>query len=646
MFPGLLALKFNPSAFWGLGGEYATSSWLLVGNITASLMTVLAACGCFAQLRSRSAGTAAWLVLVASGAMVMILVSRYSYGAYKLILLGWWALGFALILGTNVVKRLGEGTPRLACVVLIAVALAQTSARERKSVRTAGLWDMDAYRSLVAVERLRLSKATLIAVDDAVANTWAVYFLRDAPAALGRYRSYLTFAHVRPFLDRARQFRPEEIGYILTDQDPERVVDDVLHWQTAWSSGPYRLLAPTRARWAVLGDIRNPYGLETFDAKPFFWMGPEPTTLEVLSGSDGILTLQAYFHPGPSVPSSRERRLLLTTDSGHRREVQVGAGPATFRVPTSAGADRVVMQVLDQPTAPAPVRDPRSLLLGVQDLRIGVAGDSVEIRHIANANGSERLDGRPFFWLGAGDTVVTLDASKAGTARLVADFLAGPGGPPQSGRRIRIVADGARARELTVGPGRNALVFPVRAGENRVVLRALDPPVRANNGASDTRSLLMGLRVLRIDLADAPVSSAIIEQIDNPNGLEHVGGEPFLWIGGRRPTRIVVRTDEDGELLLSGRFSFGPSRSNGAVRRLAVALNGGPPRIVTIAPGQQAIPIFVRRGPTELELTAVDAPQVATLPNGDTRPLIVGVSGLTVLLEATTAGRSSQPVAR
>jgi hypothetical protein len=156
----------------------------------------------------------------------------------------------------------------------------------------------------------------------------------------------------------------------------------------------------------------------------------------------------------------------------------------------------------------------------------------------------------------------------------------------------------------------------------------------------------MGLRVLRIDLADAPVSSAIIEQIDNPNGLEHVGGEPFLWIGGRRPTRIVVRTDEDGELLLSGRFSFGPSRSNGAVRRLAVALNGGPPRIVTIAPGQQAIPIFVRRGPTQLELTAVDAPQVATLPNGDTRPLIVGVSGLTVLLEATTAGRSSQPVAR
>ena len=638
MFPGLLSLRFYPSAFWALGGEYASGWWLAIGNITAVMMTVLAASGGFALVRSRHAGAIAWLVLLGCGAVSMIVVSRYAYGAYKLILLGWWALTFAVIVGTNVLRRFGPRTPALVCLILVAVATAQTTARQFRSVRIAGPWDLAAYRDVTTVARLSASKPTLIAVDDPVASAWAVYFLRDAPVALGRYRGYLSFPHVRPYLDRSRRIRPEEIGYVLTDQAPDRVLDDVRNWRTAWSSGPYRLLAPARRQWAVLTDIRNPYGLETVDGKPFFWMGSEPTVVSVLSGSAGVLTLGATFHPGPSAPSSPVRRIMLKTDSGHQHEALLTAGESKLVIHVGSGADRIVMTVLDHATAPAPNGDTRSLLLGVQDLRIGLGREEIVIRQVSNENGLERLDGRPFFWMGAGETTVTLEAARAGVVTLDADFVPGPGVSSTGERHVEVTFNGGERQLLTIPAGRQVLRGQVNRGENLVVLRPLDKPENTVTGAGDRRPLILGVTGLSAQLEDYTGPRVMIERIDNPNGVETVEGKQFLWIGGG-PTVFHVRAERAGEMWLTGRVVLGPSVTGLPVRHLRVSNDDGFSRTMAIVGGDQVFRVPVPAGTSRILITPLDPPHLARQPNGDARPLIVGISAPAATLHAADSNR-------
>jgi hypothetical protein len=641
MFTGLLSRHFQPSAFWGLGAEFRVERFLRLANLLGAVLSVLAAVGVVAMLRSRLAGVAAWVVLLVTGALFMIVAEQYSYGAYKLILLSWWALALAVVLGIHAVVTAWPLTEYarvvrvVACVALVTAALMHVAVRSFRAVALSGQWTMADYRRVGAIEDLNLSKKVLVAVDERVANEWAVYFLRDMPIVLGSYRMYMAFPHVRPLMDRARSIRPEELGYLLTDDHPDAVFRDSRAWSLVWSAGPYRLWSPTAQTWSIVTGVTNPYGLEEVGGRPFFWMGSATSTVDVVSNADGVLGLNAGFVPGPSVVGVPARRLLLSTSSGYSREVLVHTGDRQIQVPVKAGREQIRLRVLDTPNVPAPNGDPRALLLGVQDLGVALVQQRIAVQRVENRNGIEQVEGRPFFWMGDGGTTITLDAPTAGSAEFSAEFVPGPSVSTKTERHVEVVVNNGAGRRVKVHPGMNSIRVPLRLGENRVVLRTLDSPDRPVTGRGDRRPLVLG--VLDLGVRFESIDTAVtIESIVNPNGIEQVGGQPFLWIGGP-PTAVTVQSERRGNLVLYGRFIAGPSGPAPPTRKLLVETDHGESRTVLITTGDQQIRIAVPGGRSRITLKALDEPLVVRQPNGDTRPLLIGVSGLAATLEVAPA---------
>ena len=194
MFSGLMSLHFQPSAFWAMGGEYGITSWLPGGkyrieewlplrNLVAGLFSGLVIIGFVSLWGKEHVGMLVSLVVVLAGALFFIVVARYPYGAYKIIVLAWWAICFCLIRGSEVaagwLQRPGRRVTAKAYVLLWLFAVPFEATAAGKSFYQ-GL-NMAEFRKVEQVKSLAQEKSIVVAVDDWVANQWAVYFLRDAP---------------------------------------------------------------------------------------------------------------------------------------------------------------------------------------------------------------------------------------------------------------------------------------------------------------------------------------------------------------------------------------------------------------------------------------------------------------------------------
>jgi hypothetical protein len=121
---------------------------------------------------------------------------------------------------------------------------------------------------------------------------------------------------------------------------------------------------------AVVEQVQNLYGVQQRDGEAVFWMGQEPTKLHVSALQAGTLTLQANFRPGPSLPETSVRRVMVES-TGYREEVSLGEGEQQISLPVQAGMSTITLTVLDTPTvAKLANGDKRTLLLRVQGLTV------------------------------------------------------------------------------------------------------------------------------------------------------------------------------------------------------------------------------------------------------------------------------------
>ncbi len=256
MFPGLLRLGHQPSAFWGLGAEWTAHRFLPLANAVAGALIVCSWAGVARLIRMRMGGVVAWMLVLLAGAVALIIAARYSYGAYKLILLTWWVLAFTAVTGADqLCSIVARGTAavrlrRLACAALILAAVVQTTAREVHAVRLAGRVSMSAYREMQAIEPIVGDQPVLVAVDDPVASAWAAYFARDYTTTMAWHRSYMAQAHLRPFMARTRAFEPDTVRYLLTDAGADRSSRWTSGWTPVWRGRQYQLLTPTTGQWS------------------------------------------------------------------------------------------------------------------------------------------------------------------------------------------------------------------------------------------------------------------------------------------------------------------------------------------------------------------------------------------------------------
>jgi hypothetical protein len=117
-----------------------------------------------------------------------------------------------------------------------------------------------------------------------------------------------------------------------------------------WANPSYELWQTNSRRWA-LPLVNNANLVQEFDGRSFLWVGASGTTVEVLAGSPGRLTVQAWFTPGcPCPPATSQRRVRITTSRGYRAELVTRGGLGSFTVPVASGRTTVTLAV----TWPAP----------------------------------------------------------------------------------------------------------------------------------------------------------------------------------------------------------------------------------------------------------------------------------------------------
>jgi hypothetical protein len=126
-----------------------------------------------------------------------------------------------------------------------------------------------------------------------------------------------------------------------------------------------------------------------------------------------------------------------------------------------------------------------------------------------NSCGWERLEGRPFFWIGGAATEIDILAGSAGQLTLSAHFQPGPGLPDRKLRRLRIRTSAGHDAEWCTEGGDHCLDMPIPAGKSTVYLESLDQPASHRPG-DDPRPLLLGVHGLSMsfrpatDLAEQP----------------------------------------------------------------------------------------------------------------------------------------------
>jgi hypothetical protein len=136
-----------------------------------------------------------------------------------------------------------------------------------------------------------------------------------------------------------------------------------------WSNPSYQLWQTRSDHWAVPLRLANPNGIEP--GQPFFWIGPQPATLDVMAGCPGTLLLRGKLCLGPDGLKSHLPQLSVSTRTGYKSTLAAAGGEASVCVPIPFGRSTIVLTAPDPPCrAQSAGGDQRILLVGVQGLRV------------------------------------------------------------------------------------------------------------------------------------------------------------------------------------------------------------------------------------------------------------------------------------
>jgi len=118
--------------------------------------------------------------------------------------------------------------------------------------------------------------------------------------------------------------------------------------------------------------------------------------------------------------------------------------------------------------------------------------------------------------------------------------------------------------------------------------------------------------------------------LENPNGVELVNGERFIWLGTQAAILHVVVTETGAYELRATQFGAGPSGPDIPDRALRVTDAEGS-HVVTVGAESKGIPLQLRAGDNEVKLQCLDAPRKNAPTSGDPRDLILALRGFYVV---------------
>lgn len=383
LFRELLIPQERLVAFWGLGGEAFADGRLMGGawhygrTLLALVLSTLAGLGILELFRRKDWGLATTIVLLFVGSLVMIFLSAYSYGAYKFILLDWWGISFAVIMGIRFLNKIlhtkmSRSVVRACLIISFGFLLSLNGYKALAFGWKASEKSIVPFKQVETIKEMVGNEAILVAVNDGTGQKWAVYFLRDVPIVLAEYKDYMAQSHVVPLMDRAKSIGLSDVHYILTDRIGSFSFP---HRSPLWTNRVSALWKLPGEHWIVVSGLQNANGIEDWGGEGGFWLGQGDTEIRLLSAKAGWVVMRAHFIRGPSLPEKLDRQILVFTNRGYNSTMTIAEdGPHTIVVPVVAGRNRLVLRPLEQPSLPVlPNGDTRPLLLGIRGLKVSLA---------------------------------------------------------------------------------------------------------------------------------------------------------------------------------------------------------------------------------------------------------------------------------
>lgn len=139
-----------------------------------------------------------------------------------------------------------------------------------------------------------------------------------------------------------------------------------------------------------------------------------------------------------------------------------------------------------------------------------------------------------------------------------------------------------------------------------------------------------------------PGDTSEILRVSNPNGVEVLGNDQFFWLGTKPATLVISAGRAGAALLMAKEFLFGPSVPGLPFRNLVTEC--GQHRTESrLTAGAKGIPIQFDIGTQECRVWCNDIPSVLKQPNGDTRPLLLGIKGYYIGNASDRPGDATRP---
>jgi hypothetical protein len=316
LFGGLLDPHRRLAAVWALGSEHLEiSPRIWRQNVFAVSLSGFFLVGLCRLARNRNWAAVVTFALLASGFSVFAWQRAYGYGAYKFVLLGWWLLVLAVVVG---VRECGKLHPYAAGVAVI-IPLATFGVSLNRAVHEVIApppVGIKAFRELQAVEALANGSPIAVVVANPMALHWASYFLRAAKTRLVSTSGYLAAPPFQPAMAQATPVSWRSLRLLLTDAaDPGPVVEQQ-QWKRLWSNSQYALWDTGNVGWAVVSEIDPAYPYAA-NGSQLVWLGDKPTTLTATASGPGRATIHAGLALSQALPPTiAELRFKSTGDAG------------------------------------------------------------------------------------------------------------------------------------------------------------------------------------------------------------------------------------------------------------------------------------------------------------------------------------------
>jgi hypothetical protein len=126
----------------------------------------------------------------------------------------------------------------------------------------------------------------------------------------------------------------------------------------------------------------------------------------------------------------------------------------------------------------------------------------------------------------------------------------------------------------------------------------------------------------RFSLLELPVQAKVVE-VQAPNGLEHVNGKPFVWLGNNATRFFIVSKIAQTANFSAEECLTGPTRSEDKDRQIHISI-GGKVWQADVS-GALSLQVPLQPGLNFLDITFQDPPAASVQASGDTKPLPLGL---------------------